>query len=83
MKKVKREWHTLQANEGCYLTQVELKENEPRRFLKEISGFYVQEENWKEITEEEKEAIIKELEEKQKNEEEQINIEKKEFQNQI
>jgi hypothetical protein len=54
----------IKANEGYYLTQSADVANEDRIFITAIKGMNVNEADWREATEEEKEAYEKSLEEK-------------------
>ena len=54
----------LKANEGYYLTQSADVANENRVFITAIKGANINEADWREATEEEKEAYEKAQEEK-------------------
>jgi hypothetical protein len=54
----------LKANEGYYLTQSADVATEDRIFITAIKGENVSESDWREATQEEKDAFEKEMEEK-------------------
>ena len=58
----------LKATEGYYLTQSADVANEDRIFITAIKGVNIKESDWREATEEEKEAYEKAQEEKTKTE---------------
>ena len=61
----------IKAREGYYLTQVE-EVGENRIFLTAIKGVNINESDWREATQEEKDEFEKPLEEKIEKEEEEI-----------
>lgn len=61
----------IKAREGYYLTQVE-GVGENRMFLTAIKGININESDWREATQEEKDEFEKPLEEKIEKEEEEI-----------
>lgn len=65
----------LESSEGMYLTQVELKEGETPMFSKKVFlGINDSPDNWKEVTQEEKDAYELNIKEAELITEPQINI---------